>query len=395
MNPALDRLQPYPFERLRALFAGARPPAELAPIRLSIGEPQHPTPTAILAAFGQALTGIAHYPVTRGEPALRETCAAWASRRFGLSRALDPEREVLPVNGTREALFAIAQTLVDVRARPLVAMPNPFYQIYEGAALLAGGTPYLLPNDGAGRVDLAAVPAAVWDRVSLVYLCSPANPAGHVLSLAQLTPALDLADRHGFVVCADECYSEIYPDEAVPPPGLLAACARSGRDGYERALVFHSLSKRSNAPGLRSGFVAGDAKLIEAFHRYRTYHGCAMPPPQQAASIAAWNDEAHVVGNRAMYRAKFAAVLDALGGCLDVGLPEGGFYLWPRTPVDDERFARELYAQKHVSVLPGRYLSRPIDGADPGAGRVRIALVAPIDECVSAAKRIREFVHSL
>jgi N-succinyldiaminopimelate aminotransferase len=398
MNPDLDRLQPYPFERLAALKTGIVPNASLEHIAMQIGEPKHPTPGVVTEELIAHLHGLSVYPTTKGTPALRRAIAEWLERRFGLpGSSIDPERHVLPVNGTREALFAFAQAVVD-RSRPaLVVMPNPFYQIYEGAALLAGAVPHYVPCTAATgwSPDFDAVPDAVWDRCQVLYVCSPGNPTGAVLGLSEFERLIALADRHDFVIASDECYSEIYADEDAPPPGLLQAAAAMGRADYARCVAFHSLSKRSNAPGLRSGFVAGDAAILGRFLLYRTYHGCAMPMPVQAASARAWSDESHVVANRSAYRAKFAAVLDVLGGSLDVVAPPASFYLWPRTPVADTDFARRLFAQENVTVLPGSYLSRPADGLDPGAGHVRIALVAPLDECVDAAHRIRRFVDSL
>ncbi len=398
MNPRLDRLQPYPFEKLAALLATATPPSGLAPIRLSIGEPKHPTPTLITAALAANLDGVATYPATRGMPMLREAIAEWLTRRFQLPPdALDAEHHVLPVNGTREALFAFAQAVVDAEADALVLLPNPFYQIYEGAALLAGAQPRFLPCTATTghQPDFEAVDAASWDRCQLLYVCSPGNPSGAVLSQATLVRLIELAERHDFIIAADECYSELYPQETEPPVGLLQAAAAAGNTGFHRCVVFHSLSKRSNAPGLRSGFVAGDADIIRRFLAYRTYHGCAMALPQQHASAAAWRDEQHVVDNRRLYREKFDAVLAVLQNVLEVDRPAGGFYLWPRTPLDDAEFARRLYAEQHVTVLPGRFLSRPTDDGDPGRGRVRMALVAPLAECVEAAERIAHFCRRL
>jgi N-succinyldiaminopimelate aminotransferase len=396
MNPDLDKLQPYPFERLAALKAGVAAP-DKSPIALSIGEPKHATPELIRAALLEhAETGLARYPLTQGLPALRQAIAAWLTRRFALPpESIDPERQILPVAGTREALFAFAQAVVDRRApRPRVLMPNPFYQIYEGATLLAGAAPVFLPctADTGYLPDFDAVPDTTWDDCQLLYLCSPGNPSGAVIPQAQLEALIERAERHDFVIAADECYSEIYADESRPPPGLLQAAAAIGNDSYRRCVVFHSLSKRSNAPGLRSGFVAGDGDVLARFLRYRTYHGCALPLHHQHASIAAWNDEAHVRENRALYRRKFDDVLAVLDGCLEVERPEAGFYLWPRTPGDDEHFARDLFAQQHVTVLPGSYLGRAGDGANPGAGHVRMALVAGVDECSDAAHRIHEFL---
>ncbi len=396
LNPDLDKLQPYPFERLRALMAGVRPPEGLDPIPLSIGEPRHPTPAFISEAVLSHLHGLAAYPLTRGMPELRQAIARWLERRFALdAAALDPETQVLPVNGTREALFAIAQAVVDrSRDDAAVLMPNPFYQIYEGAALLAGAEPvYLNCDEQTGLPDFDAVDTATWRRCQLLYVCSPHNPTGAVIPEATLVKLMALADEHDFVIAADECYSEIYFDEAEPPLGLLQAAWRSGRRDFRRCLVFNSLSKRSNAPGLRSGLVAGDARLVERFLRYRTYHGGAMPVHHQVASRLAWEDEAHVAESRREYQRKFDAALEILDGCLEVSRPQAGFYLWARTPGSDEAFARELYARQKVTVLPGSYLSREVNGVNPGAGRVRMALVAPLDECLDAARRIRSFVE--
>jgi len=395
LNPNLERLQPYPFEKLRALMSGVTPPAGLDHIPLSIGEPRHPTPAFVTEAVLAHLHGLSSYPLTRGSATLRQAIAGWLERRFGLGEgALDPERQVLPVNGTREALFAFAQAVVDAgRPGAAVLMPNPFYQIYEGAALLAGAEPVYLNCGDDGLPDFDAVPAETWARCQLLYLCSPHNPTGAVVPEATLRKLMALADEHDFIIAADECYSEIYFDEDRPPVGLLEAAARAGRSDFRRCVVFHSLSKRSNAPGLRSGFVAGDAEVLQAFFAYRTYHGCAMPEHHQAASRLAWGDEDHVRQNRAEYRAKFDAVLEILGDVLEVQRPEAGFYLWPRTPGDDAKFARELYRQQNVTVLPGSFLSRTVNGENPGAGRVRMALVAPLDECVDAARRIRSFLE--
>ena len=398
MNPDLQKLQPYPFERLAALKSGVTPP-DKPHIALSIGEPKHDTPALVTAALQAHLQqGLASYPSTKGITELRRAIADWLSARFALAPdAVDPERHVLPVSGTREALFAFAQAVID-RTRPaLVVSPNPFYQIYEGAALLAGATPHFLACTAANGFipDFEAVDASVWRDCQLLYLCSPGNPTGAVMPLAQLQSLIALAEKHDFIIAADECYSEIYFDEQQPPPGLLQAAAAMGNDSFRRCVVFHSLSKRSNAPGLRSGFIAGDADVLAAFLRYRTYHGCALPLQHQHASIAAWSDEQHVRTNRAMYRDKFDAVLAILDGCLEVTRPDAGFYLWPQTPVADDVFARELFAQQNVTVLPGRYLSREVAGRNPGAGHVRMALVAPIDECVEAAQRIKTFVNSL
>lgn len=398
MNPDLERLQPYPFEKLNRLKAGVVPPADKPHIALSIGEPAHRPPAFIGEALLTHLHGLGNYPLTKGRLDLREAIAAWLTGRFQLPLdSIDPERHVLPVNGTREALFAFAQAVVDRSGKPLVVSPNPFYQIYEGAALLAGAEPWFLNTTADNRFlpDLDAVPAEVWRRTQLVYLCSPGNPTGAVADIATLQRLIRLADEHDFVIASDECYSELYFDESAPPPGLLQAAAAMGRDDYARCVVFHSLSKRSNVPGLRSGFVAGDAEVLKKFLLYRTYHGCAMPPPTQAASLIAWKDEAHVRQNRDLYRTKFEAVLSVLTDVMDVRRPDAGFYLWARTPMDEQEFTRRLFAQQNVTVLPGCYLSREAHGINPGAGYVRMALVAEPEECVEAARRIRTFIENL
>jgi N-succinyldiaminopimelate aminotransferase len=394
MNPALAQLRPYPFERLRALLAGASPPADLPHISMSIGEPRHEPPAFVLQALTKNLAGFGSYPTTAGVPQLRAAAAAWLTRRFRLRPgSIDPETMLIPVSGTREGLFAFVQAMVDVARDPLVVMPNPFYQIYEGAALLAGAQPHFLGNDCANEYlpDLDDVSPDVWRRCQVLFLCSPGNPTGAVAGIDYLQRAIALADRYDFVIAADECYSEIYLDEARPPPGLLQAAAASGHAAYERCVVFHSLSKRSSVPGLRSGFVAGDPKLIQSFLQYRTYHGCALPLPTQFASIAAWSDEQHVVENRRLYREKFARVLPILREVLEVDAPDASFYLWPKVP-DDERFARQLFEQQHVTVLPGSYIARDTPRGNPGRGRVRISLVATVPECVEAAVRIRKLL---
>jgi N-succinyldiaminopimelate aminotransferase len=398
MNPDIDRLQAYPFERLARLKQGITPPSGLTHIPLSIGEPRHPAPPAVVEALRGAMDGLGSYPATAGSPELRGACARWLERRFGLpDRAVDEARMVIPVNGTREALFSIAQAVVDASGpeRPAVVMPNPFYQIYEGAALLAGADPWFMDTTPQSRMlpDLEAVPEHVWRRCQLLYLCSPGNPTGAVMSLQSMQRALELADRFGFVVASDECYSELYLDESAPPPSLLAAAWQAGRRSFERCIVFHSLSKRSSLPGLRSGFAAGDPTLMGRFLLYRTYQGGAMPPPTQVASVAAWNDESHVRENRALYRRKFDAVLPILSPCLDVERPEGGFYLWARVEGDDTAFARDLFAARNVTLLPGSYLARDAGQGNPGSGRLRISLVASIDDCVEAAHRLRTFIE--
>jgi len=389
MNPDLERLHPYPFEQLRQLLADLTPPPELAHINLSIGEPKHPTPPFILEAYASALGSVSSYPLTLGYPMLREAIAAWAMRRYGL-RNLDPATQVLPVAGSREALFAFAQTIVD-RTRPAkVISPNPFYQIYEGAALLAGAEPVYLPTTpGNGfRMEFDALGAADWKGVQLVYVCSPGNPTGRVMTLDEWKRLFELADRHDFVIAADECYSEIYFDEATPPLGALSAATQLGRDRFERIVIFSSLSKRSNAPGMRSGFVAGDAAVLRKFLLYRTYHGTAMSPPVQSASIAAWGDERHVVENRRLYAAKFDQATPVIGRSLECARPDAAFYLWAHTPVSDTEYARRLYAERNVTVLPGSFLSRAAGERNPGIGYVRIALVAAPTEVADAANRI-------
>jgi N-succinyldiaminopimelate aminotransferase len=397
MNPLLSRLQPYPFERLRQLFTGVTPNPALRPISLGIGEPKHPTPAFIKQALAAAMdtpgTDLSGYPPTAGSPELRQACARWLEGRYGLQ--LDPATQILPVNGSREALFALAQTVIDPGRPATVVCPNPFYQIYEGAALLAGAQPYYAPSDPARNfaVDWDSVPEGVWATTQLLYVCSPGNPTGAVMPLEEWKKLFALQDRHDFVIASDECYSEIYfRDE--PPLGGLEAAARLGRKDFRKLVALTSLSKRSNVPGMRSGFVAGDADLVKQFLLYRTYHGSAMSPIVQAASIAAWSDEAHVVENRELYRRKFAEVTPLLEQVLDVRLPDASFYLWAGVRGSDTAFARDLLAQYNVTVLPGSYLAREVDGANPGAGRIRMALVADTAECLEAARRIVQFVQS-
>jgi N-succinyldiaminopimelate aminotransferase len=397
MNPALSQLQPYPFEKLRALLGSVTPAADKRAIALSIGEPKHASPPFVAQAMADNLDKLAVYPSTLGLPALRQAIGQWCERRFGVPAGwLDADRHILPVNGTREALFAFTQAVVDRSADGLVLSPNPFYQIYEGAALLAGATPHYLPclESNGLNPDFDAVPDHVWARCQVLFLCSPGNPTGALVPMDTLKKLIALADAHDFVIAADECYSELYFDEDAPPPGLLSACAELGRNDFKRCVVFHSLSKRSNLPGLRSGFVAGDADIIKPFLLYRTYHGCAMPVQTQLASIAAWEDEAHVRANRDQYRAKYDAVLAILEPVMDVQRPDGSFYLWAKVPGSDADFTRDLFEAEHVTVVPGSYLSREVDGVNPGAGRVRMALVAPLSECIEAAERIRAFLHT-
>ncbi len=392
MNPLLQRLQPYPFERLRALTKGITPNQALSPISLGIGEPKHPTPPLVEDALMAALPGLSAYPATAGEPALREAVAAWVQRRYGVT--LDAATQVLPVNGSREALFALAQTVIDpTRGGATVVCPNPFYQIYEGAALLAGAQVAFANSDPARNfaADWSQIDEATWARTQLLYVCSPGNPTGAVMPLSEWARLFELSDRHGFVIASDECYSEIYFGSEAPLGGLQAA-KELGRSNFRRLIAFTSLSKRSNVPGMRSGFVAGDAEIIKAFLLYRTYHGSAMSPTVQRASVAAWNDESHVLANRALYKRKFEQVTPLLAEVLDVQLPDAGFYLWAGVPGgDDIDFTLKLLAQYNVAVLPGSLLARTAHGANPGAGRIRMALVAGVEECLEAARRIHQF----
>ena len=388
MNPGLAALQPYPFQRLGQLFKGISA-ANLPEIALTIGEPQHAPPQVVIEALTQALGEISHYPSTTGSASLRASIARWIERRFELPR-IDADAQVLPVNGTREALFAIAQTLVTPGEPGRVMSPNPFYQIYEGAALLAGTNPTFVPANSCNKFkpDFSNVTADDWAQLELLYICNPGNPSGAVMAEAELRALITLAQEHDFVIVSDECYSEIYPDEQAPPTGLLSAAANMGLHDFTRCLCFHSLSKRSNLPGLRSGFVAGDADIVKKFTQYRTYHGCAMPPHHQIASSVAWSDETHVVANRAAYRAKFEAVVPILSAQLDVTTPDAGFYLWPKTPFDDLEFACELLKRCNVAVLPGQFLGRTVNGENPGENRIRMALVTDQETCVEAAQRI-------
>ena len=401
MNPDLQKLQPYPFEKLTALKAQVSPNKSLKPIALSIGEPKHPAPEFVTQCLIDNISRVENYPTTKGIPELRLAIADWLKQRFHLSQICS-EQQIVPVNGTREALFAFTQAVIDRSKKGLVVSPNPFYQIYEGAAYLAGAEPHFLPclEEYGFNPDFDAVSDDTWQQCQLLFLCSPGNPTGAVLDLATLKKLIALADKYDFIIASDECYSEIYVDNKPAPIGLLEACEDLGRHDFERCVVFHSLSKRSNLPGLRSGFVAGDAKILKPFLLYRTYHGCAMPVHTQLASIAAWGDEQHVAENRRQYSLKFKAVLDILNdpsleGKIEVEQTEASFYLWAKTSIDEELFAQQLFAQQHVTVLPGSYLSRTIDGINPGKNRVRMALVASVDECIEAADRIKQFLLSL
>ncbi len=397
MNPDLQKLQPYPFEKLKALKAGRVPEVE-DHIALSIGEPKHAAPDFVLDAITSNLSEINRYPLTKGSVELRTAIANWLSRRFHLTDdALDPELNILPVTGTREALFSFAQCFINRNDDALILMPNPFYQIYEGAAFLSGATPHFYNTVKVNNYlpDFGAIDEASWQRCQIIYICTPGNPTGSVISKQQLTELIRLSQKYDFIIASDECYSEIYFDENNPPTGLLEAAEACGNNDFTNCIVFHSLSKRSNLPGMRSGFVAGDAQLIKSYLLYRTYHGCAMPPVHQIASAEAWNDEKHVRQNRKLYVEKFYAVIDILSPVIDVTLPDAGFYLWLNTPVDDEMFARDLYQQQNVTVLPGSYLSREDAGINPGGNHVRLALVAPLDECINAAERIKQFLQTL
>jgi len=399
MNPNLPQLHPYPFEKLSQLKQGIVPPEDKAHIALSIGEPKHATPEIIKAAILNNIDTLGNYPTTKGLLELRQVIKQWVESRFNLGAdALDAETQVLPVNGTREALFAFAQCVIDSQASDgLVVMPNPFYQIYEGAALLAGAEPYYLNTLEANQYlpDFDAVSEDVWQRCQLLYICSPGNPTGAVIEQATHEKLIHLALKYDFVIASDECYSEIYDDENNPPQGLLQSAYAMGHTSFKNCVIFHSLSKRSNAPGLRSGFVAGDAGILGQFFKYRTYHGCAMPVPTQYASIAGWQDEQHVLENRQFYREKFSAVIDILSDVCEVKKPAASFYLWMKTSIDDAEFAQQLFAQENITVLPGSYLSREINGVNPGKNHVRMALVASVDECIEAAQRIKNFINSL
>jgi N-succinyldiaminopimelate aminotransferase len=393
MDPNLARLQPYPFQKLAALLAGVTPNASLRPISLSIGEPKHATPRFIRDELIAQLGGLSSYPATAGSEALRKAIAGWIERRYRIA-GIDPATQVLPVNGSREALFAFAQAVVDgSRERPVVVAPNPFYQIYEGAIILAGAEPQflnLLPDKGFA-LDLQQLPEEIWSRTQLIYVCSPGNPTGNVITLDEWRALFELSDRHGFIVASDECYSEIYFGEDRPPLGALEAALCLGRGDFRRLVIFSSLSKRSNVPGMRSGFVAGDADILAQFLLYRTYHGCAMNPAVQAASAVAWNDEEHVVENRRLYREKFEKTLALLAPVTEVAMPEAAFYLWLRTPIADTEFAKQLFGQYNVTVVPGSYLAREAHGINPGRNFIRVALVAPIEDCLEAAQRLRAF----
>lgn len=398
MNPDINKLQPYPFEKLNRLKATTTPSSQLQHISLSIGEPKHAPPQFVLDMLARNLDKVSLYPSTKGIPELRESIALWATQRFNLqSGTLTADQHVLPVNGTREALFSFVQAVIDRQDNPLVVCPNPFYQIYEGAAYLAGATPYYLNCQEENNYipDFNAVPSDVWNKCQLLFLCTPGNPTGSVTDIESLKNLIRLADKYNFIIASDECYSELYFNEQTPPPGLLQACRELGRNDYHRCVVFHSLSKRSNLPGLRSGFIAGDANILSKTLLYRTYHGCAMPVSAQLASIAAWQDEQHVVENRHQYREKFDAVLAIVQDRIKIHKPEAGFYLWLQTPISDTDFAKKLYAEQNITVLPGSFIARETPTGNPGCNHVRIALVAPLSECIEAGKRIQLFLDSL
>ncbi|MGE6330472.1 succinyldiaminopimelate transaminase [Psychrobacter pacificensis] len=408
MNHNLKHLHPYPFAKMATLLADSIPADGYSEIKLGIGEPKHEPPAFVLDVLRENLDRISRYPTTNGMFELRQTIAHWLEKRFFLSH-VDANTQVLPVMGTREAIFSFVQAVINYdtadnestsssasNASPLVVMPNPFYQIYEGAAILAQATPHFVPctvdNDFKG--DYRAVPKDIWARTQLVFVCSPNNPTGSVMTMEDWEYLIRLSDQYGFVIASDECYSELYFDTA--PIGLLQACANLGRRNFKNCIVFHSLSKRSNLPGLRSGFVAGDAKILQSYLQYRTYQGCAMPIPHQLASIAAWQDEKHVAHNRALYQEKFALWMSELGELLDLRMPEAGFYFWIKVPEpfdgDDEVFVKALYEQANIHALAGRYLSREVDGNNPGKGYVRVALVASVEESREAISRIRKLL---
>lgn len=398
MTPNLKYLHPYPFEKLAQLKQGITPPVNKSAIVLSIGEPAHVTPPLIEQALLSHIKGLSNYPTTKGILELRQSISDWLGKRFNIPiEFINPETQVLPVSGTREALFSFAQCVVDATIKPVVIMPNPFYQIYEGATLLAGAETYFLNTLAADNYlpDFDAVPEAIWQRCQLIYICSPGNPSGAVMSKADHEKLLLLAEKYDFVIASDECYSELYDDEANPPVGLLESAYNMGNTAFKRCVVFHSLSKRSNAPGLRSGFVAGDADLLGQYFQYRTYQGCAMPLPTQQASIKAWQDEVHVIENRRLYREKFAAFIEILSDVSEINKPPAGFYVWLKTPIADTDFAQQLFAQENITVLPGSYLSREFSGVNPGINHVRIALVAPLEDCITAAHRIKNFLQTL
>ncbi len=398
MTPNLKYLHPYPFEKLAQLKQGITPPVNKSAIVLSIGEPAHVTPPLIEQAILSHIKGLSNYPTTKGILELRQSISDWLGKRFNIpAECINPETQVLPVSGTREALFSFAQCVVDATVKPVVMMPNPFYQIYEGAALLAGAETYFLNTLAADNYlpDFDAVPEAIWQRCQLIYICSPGNPSGAVMARADHEKLLLLAEKYNFVIASDECYSELYDDEANPPVGLLESAYNMGNTAFKRCVVFHSLSKRSNAPGLRSGFVAGDADILGQYFQYRTYQGCAMPLPTQQASIKAWQDEAHVIENRRLYREKFAAFIEILSEVCEINKPPAGFYVWLKTPIADTDFAQQLFAQENITVLPGSYLSREFSGLNPGINYVRIALVTPLEDCITAAHRIKNFLQTL
>ncbi|MGB1092024.1 MAG: succinyldiaminopimelate transaminase [Oceanobacter sp.] len=397
MNPDLSKLQPYPFEKLAKLKAAVTPNPDLEHISLSIGEPKHPAPDFVKQAMIDSIDSLENYPTTKGMPELSQACADWLKRRFSLN-SIDAASQVIPVNGTREAIFAFALAAVDRTAdQPLVLSPNPFYQIYEGAAYLSGAEPYFLPclEETGFNADYASVPDEIWERCQLLFVCSPGNPTGSTVKMDEYKKLIELADKHNFIIASDECYSELWVEGKEPPAGLLQACAELGRDDYDKCVVFHSLSKRSNLPGLRSGFIAGDAKMLEPFLLFRTYHGCAQPIQTQLAAIAAWNDEAHVEENRRQYTEKFKTFIEILEPVCDIEQSDASFYLWFKTPIADDLFAQRLFAEQHITVLPGSYVSRTIDGVNPGAGRVRMALVASVEECREAALRIRNLMETI
>ena len=392
MNRHLEKLFPYPFERLNVLLNKIEPESKAPLVIWSVGEPKHSAPDFLVELMQDTdfiKSGFGSYPPTKGLPELRTAISSYLHSRYQLHEAPDADHQVLPVNGTREALFSFAQTIIDPGGDSITIMPNPFYQIYEGAALLAGSQPWYLNNlPESGLPDFKSVPAEVWQQCQLLYICSPANPSGAVADRHTLQFVIEKSQEFNFVIASDECYSEIYADENKPPPGLLEVADKMGHKNYKNCVAFNSLSKRSNLPGLRSGYISGDSELIERFLLYRTYHGSAMPVHHQLISSAAWQDQKHVKTNREDYRQKFAAVTEILKSVWPVQAPAGAFYLWPETPVDDQLFAKRMLQYTNTKVLPGTFLSRDTKFGNPGKNRIRIALVATKAECIEAAERV-------
>ena len=388
----------YPFERLNNLLAPLTPNSNATAISLSIGEPKHHPPDFALETLSdqekmRAL--LATYPSTKGTPKLRQSISTWLKSRFSLE--VDYEAEILPVNGTREALFSFAQAVISNKTNPIVIMPNPFYQIYEGAALLAGASTFFCSSFETNNYlqDFESIPSETWRNTELIYICSPANPTGKSLSEDQIEKLIDLAHQYDFTIASDECYSEIYSSSHNKPNSLLKISENIGNKSFEKCIIFHSLSKRSNLPGLRSGFVAGDSSLLKQYFLYRTYHGCAMAGHAQEISALAWSDESHVDENRDKYTEKFSVVEEILKDHYKLYRPEGGFYHWIKTPIDDQQFAARLMETQNVKVMPGSFLSREDEGEDPGLDHIRVAWVSEKEECIEAARRLVEFARGL